>query len=513
VRGAWPARDGSERIELATATRVASWPRDLAGPSVAQALPPLGELIASRGDRRLVRATTETAVVLDRAGVRAYVPLAAASAVLGEDNIIAASATVRRSGVPRPWHRPLRVPPARAAVAVPAELRDLPAVAELDDATAIAAPGGIAANVSALALDGATAFAAAGDRVARFDIAARAWRWTRADGCGAHPIALAVARDVVVCAARDSVRATARDDGAARWMWTAAGVDAIAAAADVAVAFAGDRAIVLDARTGRSLGAIASDDGGRARAAVLAIDGTAIVIAAERGRVVARLPRAAMMPAWSVAVAGVVRSISPAGDGALVELDDGDAYRIDARTAAIVALPALFATWHASRDAIAAEAIGGVIPPPALPEIRPLPPPPVVRPRCGLPKESCREDEEWDGSGCCVKSVPPIAIPWRPPAPIGASWQLALFELDGGVRARDDYALARPIAVAPRAPGAPYVIAYGGRELLVVEPRRGDPVQRARLPEGAAGAAFATVAGGKPVVGVVLGAPLRVVLF
>jgi hypothetical protein len=236
-----------------------------------------------------------------------------------------------------------------------------------------------------------------------------------------------------------------------------------------------------------------------------------VIVAAERGRVVARLPRAAMMPAWSIAVGGVVRAIAPSGDGTLVELEDGDAYRVDARTAAIVALPALFARWHAGDDVIAGEAIGGPIPPATMPVVRPLPPPPPARPRCGLPKEACREDEEWDGSGCCLKSVAPLAIPWPAPRGLADSWQLALYELDGGVRARDDYALAAPIALVPRTRGAPFAVAYGPRELLVVEPVRGDPVRRVRLPDDTA-RAFATVVGARPVVGVVLGTPLRVVL-
>ena len=49
---------------------------------------------------------------------------------------------------------------------------------------------------------------------------------------------------------------------------------------------------------------------------------------------------------------------------------------------------------------------------------------------------------------------------------------------------------------------------------LVVDPVRGDPVKRIRLPEEAApGTAFSTIVDGKPVVGALLANPLRVVLF
>jgi len=51
---------------------------------------------------------------------------------------------------------------------------------------------------------------------------------------------------------------------------------------------------------------------------------------------------------WSIAVAGVVRALVASGDGVLVALEDGDAYRIDARTAAVIALPGLGLAWRAA---------------------------------------------------------------------------------------------------------------------------------------------------------------------
>ena len=98
-----------------------------------------------------------------------------------------------------------------------------------------------------------------------------------------------------------------------------------------------------------------------------------------------------------------------------------------------------------------------------------------------------------------------------------ASWQLTLYELTGGLRVRNDYALDAPVTPGPRT-GADSPIAIqsgpGARELLVLDPRRGDPLRRVHLPDDAApGTAFATIIDGKPVVGTLLVNPLRAVLF
>jgi hypothetical protein len=97
---------------------------------------------------------------------------------------------------------------------------------------------------------------------------------------------------------------------------------------------------------------------------------------------------------------------------------------------------------------------------------------------------------------------------------------MTLFEPTGGVRARNDYALAAPIkpATARGPAGSPLVALYGPglREALVIDARRGDPVRRVQLAAeiGTDSArAFSTVVDGKPVAGVVLANPLRVVLF
>jgi len=500
VRGMWPARDGSDRIELATSAGVARWPRDLAGAPEGLALPPLGELIAERGDRRLVRATEHTAVLLDREGVRAHLPFGWLGGALGEDAIVAATwtgsagETVRRLGLPARHRRTLRLA-RREAVAVPAELRDLPALAPLPAGAAIARDGAAMHDVAAEALDPAepavvyavTLERAAGDAdaagVASVDLARRAWRWWRGDGCGAGaPVALAAARDVVVCAARTAsppsatVTATGRD-GAARWRWDGDNADGLSAAGAAILVHDADRLIVLDAATGQLRGRLASDDGAPVRAAALALGETTYAVTYERGRLVARLPEAGMLPVWSLAVDGVVRSIAPSMDGVLVELEDGDAYRIELGTAAVTALPGIGLAWRAHGDLVAGHTAGG-----------PIPPPPIL---------------------------PPIPIYEASPTD---SFQYALYELTGGLRARSDYALFPPIEPAfARGPAAsPLVVASGPglREVLVLDPRTGAPLRRVQLPDEAARRLlFGTVVEGRPVAGALLPSPLRAVLF
>lgn len=521
IRGAWPARDGSDRIEVATAIGVASYPRDLAGPAVQLGGPPLGELVASRGDRRLVRATRSTAVLLDRRGVQGYLPFAALGAVLGDSALIAATwlgspgETAHRLALPPRWRRALRLPVLQRGVAVDAELRDLPPVRPLAAAAALALPDTGMRGVTGHAIDpadGAALYAVAvdggdqGAAVARADLAARRWRWQRVDGCGpGTPVAIAVARDVVVCGARGrraTVRATSRD-GVARWEWITGNLDGLAAGGDAVVVYDASQATVLDARDGRVRGQLASDDGGAVRAAIVGLGEATLVVSAERGRVVARLG-GSFLPLWSIAVAGMVRALAPSGEGVLVALEDGDAYRIDARSAAVIALPGLGLAWHAAGDVVTGQTAGGPIPGPA----PPLPPPTLTQ-LLRRPLQILRAE---------IDVPAPMSTPIAPPPSLGDSWQLTLYELGGGLRARNDYALAAPVLppAAGGPPGSPLVVVYGPgqREVCVLDPRTGDPLRRVALPDDAApGEVFATMVDGSPVAGALLASPLRVVLF
>lgn len=529
VRGWWPARDGEDRLEISTYAGVASYPRDLTGAPSATTLPPLGELLAKRGDRRLVRASPLTAVLLDRSGVRAYFPFSALGAVLGDTAVIAASwngsqgETVHRLGIPRPYPRALRIPTRDRGVGVPAELRDLPAAKSIDLGAAIAKVDTGKHTVGAVAVDPQNSAIlytvpleqqpdeSTGAGLAAIDLAKREWIWQRGDGCGGgQPIAIAVARTIVVCAARGNrpgsatVRATTRE-GHATWEWEGDSVDAVQAAGDAVLVHAADHVYVLDARTGKVRAWLASDDGAIMRVTVVAVGERTVIIGAERDRIVARTFELGMLPVWSLGVDGTVRAISPSQDGVLIELEDGDAFRVDALTAAVTAMPGLGLTWRASGELVTGSALGGPVPAP--PKAAPPAAKPVLRPfrryRPAPPKDP---------------EAPPMSVPVPAPPSLGPSWQYTLYELAGGLRARNDYAITGPIQpVLARGPtGSPLVVAHGPglREVLILDPRSGDPLRRVTLPEDApSGVVFATIVDGTPVTGTVLAQPLRIVLF
>ncbi|MBA2539500.1 MAG: hypothetical protein H0V17_07695 [Deltaproteobacteria bacterium] len=349
--------------------------------------------------------------------------------------------------------------------------------------------------------------------VARAELSQKTWLWQRSDGCGeGTPIGLVLAAGIVACAARGTeatVRATTRD-GAAAWEWTTDHLDGIASAGSAVLVFDADRLTVLDAATGKVRGRIVSDDGARVRATAIAVpivttpvpdDETTWLISYERGRLVARLPEVSMLAVWSLEVRGVVAAIVASGDAVLVALDDGDAYRIDLATQAVTPMPGLGQTWRATGELVTGETAGGPVP--GIPGIAP----PRVQIRAtpfAPPAPSDRNPE-----------APNLWVPIAPPASLGDSWQYTLYDRTGGLRARNEYALLAPIVVAEvRGPvGSPLVVASGPalRDVLVLDPRTGDPLRRVALP--GPGLVFGTIVDGTPVAGTVLAGPLRVVLF
>jgi hypothetical protein len=471
VRGWWPARDGAaDRIEVATETGVIAVPRARLEPAAAVDLPPLGALLAKRGDRRLIAAGDDRAVLLDRAGVRAYLALHAAGAVLGDRAIVAASwtgspaETVRRVAIP-PRYRPrLRLAPAQHAV-VPAELRDLPEVRAAG--AAIVNPIDVAGAVAAVAVDPRDASSLVvvttepdgGAAVWTLDLAHRRWSPHDQTCHASGPFAaLAFAADVRLCSTdgdRPSVMATRRD-GSRAWDLDVPGLDGIDAAGDTAIAIAGARASVLDAASGELRATLASDDGDRVRAAVIEAGGETLVVAAERGRIVAHVPRLGMLPRWSIVVRGEVARLQPSDDGVLVALADGDTYRLDGETGHAAAIATTSPTATADHDLVLAT------------------------------------DED------------------------AGAWQLSLFARGGGLRARNDYALPiTTVAPGSRGPaGSPLVWRFSrdGKDLaLVLDPRTGDP--QAVIDVGGAGMVFSSIVAGKPIAGAILPSPLRVVFF
>jgi hypothetical protein len=294
-----------------------------------------------------------------------------------------------------------------------------------------------------------------------------------------------------------TVRAFAKD-GSIRWEWKSDHVDRIEAAGDVVLVYDADTAIIVDAATGRAKWRLASDDGGRVRAAIV----SNYVVAYERGRIVVRVAQG--WPLWSLGVDGVVASISASGSGVLVALEDGDAYHVDVPSGTVHALPGLDLEWRASGDVIAAHTAGGPIPGTPTAPVKPLR---VLAPILDKKKAVPKDD---------MLDPPNLWTPIPPPAPLGDSWQLTLYELAGGLRARNDYGLFPPIAPGERAGAGPIVVASGPglRVVLVIDPKTGDPQRRVLLGEDVApGLVFGTVVDGAPIAGAVLQQPLRVVLF
>lgn len=423
VRGHWDDRMGGATamdIEVATATGIVRYPRELTGTGTPLEPLVLGELLAARdGDElRLVRASPRTAVLLDRKGVRAYVSLPQLGAAIGERALVASSwtgsanETVHRLLYPDRYPRALRLAPPAAHITVPAELRDLPATA--GEVTAVATP----------------------DPALAKELADRGWLLDSAD--------------------------------------------------KPAVA-AGTTAAELD------------------------VGGMELFVAYERGHVVAQLPRAQMVPTWSVRVNGLVARILAAGEGVVVVLEDGDAYRLDARTGAPTALACISDSWFVMGDVVACAGDGGYVPP------ADWPPRPAVAPaETTAPKRARKKPKQAPAPvDDDVPRPPRLVTPIPAPADLGRSYQLALFELTGEARTRNDYALAAPVTPGRRASGAPIVLEYGRevREALVLD-SRGNPARRIQLPQDAVpGASFSTVIDGKPIVGTLLANPVRVVVF
>lgn len=525
VRGHWKARDGSGQIEVATAMGLATWSRDLVGSPVMTSMLVLGDLIDARGDRRLVRGSAGSAVLLDRQGVRAYVPFSAMGAVLGDTAIVRASwlegELPRRIEIPPRYRKQLRIPAERAGVAVPAELRDLPEAAAIDPAKAIEQPETAMFGVMAVEIDpddSAVLYTLNLEKsneetntagIAAIDLAKRAWRWHRADACGTgEVVGMAVARGAVVCASRTRtaptalVRATSRE-GAPRWEWETDYVLQVAGGGGAVLVYDADVMTVLDAETGKPRWRITSNDGGHVVAAAVAVGPATYVVAAERGSIVVRT--VAGWPLWSIAVAGTVRAIEPAGAGVLVALHDGDAYRIELPTGTVHAMPGLGLTWHGGAEIVVADTAGGPIPGKPVPPTRPLR---VLQPI--LKKPPADEDPE----------RPRMWTPIPAPPPLGDSLQVTIFELTGGVRTRNDYGLIDGLLASTRGPaGSPVVLfaepaADRASDVLAIDPRTGDPLRRVQLPSDApVTLVFGTIVDGTPVAGAVLQSPLRVVLF
>jgi len=468
VRDVWPARDDPHALEVSTAWGVVHASHDLLDQTVVD-LPAMGPLIASHGEHRLVRLTAGTAVLLDRQGVRAYLAMPETSAAIGERRVLAGE---RYFDLPAPWHGPAPRAGLAAPITLAAELRDLPAATPLDTTRAIALDGDRA--IAAVALTDHEVVVATEHRLVHLALSPLAWRAPHV--LPAPVTALAASNDGVAYATNDDV--VIDNEIASRRIRA----DHLETRAHATLVRTGARTIVLD------------DDAlplGELPTAIATLTDGGLVVSFERGRVVARLPQAWMLPVWSLAVDGTVASIERAGDGVIAMLEDGDAYRID-RTGHATAIAGLGLGWRGEPDRVLGTAPGGPIPP--NPIVAPVQPPEVYKPTD-------------------LEAAPAIATPWPPTfaAPVmPASWELSIYGLDGGLRARNDYPLTGAITPALRTAGAPLVY-RAGRDVLVIDPSTGDPLRRVTLPEDAP--VFSTVVDGKPLVGTILAAPLRAVVF
>jgi hypothetical protein len=454
----------------------------------------VGRELSARGRRRLVRGAAGLPVLLEDDRPIAYLgaPSHPGSAVLGDHHVLGGGwQPPARTLADRPHRFRLPALPVGApAVLVPPilpapapepifEARDLPdRVAPLDPVIELAGAG--VHGVGAVFLDPSDPAvvyvaplerqpdAAHGAGLAALDLRTRRWLWHAPQGCPPRtPVAVAVARDVVVCGARGpraggaEVRAIARADGTLRWSWPATTIDAVAAAGGLVVVAVGGIARIVDAVTGASLGDVVADDGFAPRAVPVVVRGTDVVVTVERGAVVARLPRARMLPLWAAAVTGVVAAVGIAGDRVTVELTGGELYLLDAATGRAVAAGGWGRRWR-----------------------------PVT------------------GSDLVLA---------EPLIPTGEEWRLTGFGVDGAPRFAAGLAVEPPWLIGARAvhPAAPLALAYGpaAQQMMVLDPATGEVAARAALPDRAVpGATFATVVDGTPVAGAVLSQPLGVVV-
>jgi len=482
-RGFWRAG-----AEVVTATALGIEVRDAAMTVVRRTSDvEVGRELSARGTRRLVRGAAGLPVLLD--GDRPIATLSAPSyvdsAVLGDTHVVGG-----------PWQAPARsladrlqrfrlpdgttgvaplFPPAPARP--PAHALDLPieGPAPLDELTRADAGAYDVGLIFVDPDDPAIVYAAplegrpdaqGGAGLAALDLRARAWTWYTPDGCPAGtPVAVAVAADVIACGSRTSiggsgaVRAVARDGGAVRWTWTGATVDAVVAAGGLVVVTVGRRAVVLDAATGAALAEVASDDGFVPRLVAARWHGHDAVFTAERGAIVARLPRIGMLPVWSVAVVGAVVGLARVGAQLTAQLAGDELYLLELDTGAAVAASGWGRRWRTvGVDLVVVE-------------------------------DADLDDWRLDGYG--VDGAPRFAVSLAlaPPRQLG-------------VRGTDADA-AVPVAYGPASSAA-----------VLLDPRTGVVARRVTLPERAVtGAVFATVVDGERVAGAVLARPLAAVLF
>jgi hypothetical protein len=380
ARGVWPARDGSNDVELATAAGLERRPRDLAPGIVLAGTPVLGALLARRGDRLVVAGppvaaalggdgdgTAATLYVLDSRGVRARLAAPSASAAVGDAYILAAGAPgdgdVLRIAVPperpvagEPLPTPPPQPPVQRVALPDATAPTAPRIAATGDTAVVRV---LIDPVSPSVVWTLAARPEGGGLVARIDL--REGRVDRfADACPPGPPAdLAIGLATIAClGASGSVRAIAAD-GTTAWEWIGppapGGPGAISAAGSGYVVTHGARTTILAAVVGTVRAAYRTPGGVRATAVALAIGTAGTTAAVEGGAIVTRAHDAPLAPLWVAAPRGLVAGLAPTPTDLLVVLAGGDAYLLDPATGTARALAAAARRWWIAGDLVLAE--------------------------------------------------------------------------------------------------------------------------------------------------------------
>lgn len=409
----------------------------------------LGPRLAARGDWHVTRgAHGGAAAALHASGALAELALAADSAALGDRALLtaissgSAAHTLARWELPEPPRRPAGAWARQAApVLPPATLRvlgepapegppgeraaagaaDLVAVAALDDGVVALMRSARGVTLTRLGPDGAA-------------------RWAVAGACAGQSVTVAAHGALVACAARreggvGELAVYDASSGALRWTRTT-WADAVQVIDPWILVRGGDRAVLLRA-DGLEVASWNSGTGGAPVAALIEAGGAVLLVSVEAQSLVARYPAAALLPLWSVAVAGVARELAPLAGHVLVQLHDGASYVLDGIDGAATAMP--------------------------------------------------REATQLHGIGEGV-----LGVTEQGP---GAPTRLALFSLAGAVLWEYDVALPGKLSVLPSVAVGASAIAFGdGLERALELSREGLGRVRA-LPESAASAAWRRVPG------------------
>ena len=381
ARGTWPARDGSNDLELATAAGIERRPRDLSPGVVLADTPVLGALLARRGDRLVVAGPPAAAAiggaadgiaptlyVLDSAGVRARLAAPASSAAVGDAYVLAAGARgdgdVVRIAVPpgrpppgEPQPTPSPQPPVHRVVLAEPTAPPAPRIAPTDDAMILRV---VVDPLSPTVVWALAVGPSGAGLVARIDLlAAHVDRF--ADACPPGPPAdLAIGFATVAClGASGSVRAVATD-GTHAWEWTApavaGGPPAISAAGAGYVVTRGAQTTILHALVGSVRAAYRTPGGGMpATAVALEVGTTGATAAVELGAIVTRAHDAPLAPLWSTTPRAPVVGLAATSTDLLAVLAGGDAYLLDPATGTARALAAAAPRWWIAGDLVLAE--------------------------------------------------------------------------------------------------------------------------------------------------------------